>query len=277
MKDITYYTIIGGSNQFREAATLGVDSIIRQNPNAKIKVFDFDNLFEHEHAETVDCRGQLDKSKKDIGYLYWRQKYVKALELESEYGVYWDCDTVMINDYSDDIFEGLNGKIGSAQHWWTPSFHHFYNMALESHARETYVKTLKDIGANMVDSYYAGGVFVFKNDEKTRTLFENVVSEYDKFNKVGDGVIKTMTDEYFFSAVCRDHIIDLGGSLNVCPKGNGISTDLIIEDGELLGKNCYDDEYQPVIFIHCNLHKGNPLDNNYSDEIKQIIKESYKL
>jgi hypothetical protein len=277
MKDITYYTIIGGSKQFREAATLGVDSIIRQNPNAKIKIFDFDNLFEHEHAETVDCRGELDKSKKDIGYLYWRQKYVKALELETEYGVYWDCDTVMINDYSDDIFEGLNGKIGSAQHWWTPSFHHFYNLALEPHARETYIKTLKDIGANMVDSYYAGGVFVFKNDEKTRTLFENVVSEYDKFNKVSDGVIKTMTDEYFFSAVCRDHIIDLGGSLNVCPKGNGISTDLIIEDGELLGKNCYDDEYQPVIFIHCNLHKGDPLDNNYSNEIKQIIKESYKL
>ena len=277
MKDIIFYTVIGGGENFRESATLGVDAIIRKNPNAKIKVFDFDNLFKHEHAETVDCTDQLDKTKSNIGYLYWRQKYVKALELESEYGVYWDCDTVLINDYFDDIFDGLDGKIGSAQHWWTPTFDHFYRVAIEPSAAGPFVNTLKELGARSHNSYYAGGVFVFKNDEKTRSLFENVVYEYDRFNNQYDGKISCVTDEYFFSAICKDHLIDLGGSVNVCPKGNGISTDLKVEDGELLGKNCYDSLYQPVIFIHCNLHKGDPLDNNYSDEVKQIIKENYKI
>lgn len=277
MKDITFYTIIGGGKNFRDSASLGVDAIIRKIPNAKIKVFDFDNIFEHEHAETVDCRNQIDNTKKNVGYLYWRQKYIKGLELDSEYGVYWDCDTVLINNYFDEIFEGLNGKIGSAQHWWTPSFGHFYNMAVPENARKPFAETLQKLGVTPQVPYFAGGVFMFKNDNKTRSLFETVVNEYDKFNDIHDGKIDCVTDEYFFSAICRDHLVDLGGSVNVCPKGNNISTDLVVEDGELLGKNCYDDEYQPVIFIHCNLHKGDPLDNNYPKEVKEIIREHYKL
>lgn len=277
MKDIIFYTVIGGGQNFRDSASLGVDAITRKIPDAKIKVFDFDNIFKHENAETVDCRDQIDNSKKNIGYLYWRQKYLKGLELDSEYCVYWDCDTVLINDYFDDIFDGLEGKIGSAQHWWTPSFGHFYNMAVPEPARKPFAETLQRLGVTPQTSYYAGGVFMFKNDSKTRSLFEKVVEEYDKFNNIYDGQIDCVTDEYFFSAICKDHLVDLGGSVNVCPKGNGVSTDLKVEENELLGKNCYDDSYQPVIFIHCNLHKGNPLDNNYPSDVKEIIRDHYGL
>ena len=35
MKDITFYTVIGGGENFRESAALGVDAIIRKNPDAK--------------------------------------------------------------------------------------------------------------------------------------------------------------------------------------------------------------------------------------------------
>jgi len=75
----------------------------------------------------------------------------------------------------------------------------------------------------------------------------------------------------------------LGGSLNVCPKGNGISMDLDIDDGILVGKNVFDENYNPVIFVHCNFYKhhmvhGNdPLDIDYSKEVLKIISEAYQL
>jgi hypothetical protein len=105
MKDITFYTVMGGDDHFYDATKLAVESIHKKIPSSKIKVFDFGGKFENKYSETVDCRGQQSTSKKDIGYLYWREKYVKALEIDTEYAVYFDCDTVLINDFFEDIFD----------------------------------------------------------------------------------------------------------------------------------------------------------------------------
>lgn len=278
MKDITFYTVMGGPQHFYDATKLAVESIRAKIPFAKIKVFDFDGKFENQYSETIDCRGQQDISKKDIGYLYWREKYVRALEIDTEYAVYFDCDTVLIHDFFEDIFNIIGEKVGSAQHWWVPTFGDYCNMATPPQHQRVFVKTLKDLGGNLSTPYYAGGVFLFKNTELNKKLFKKVVENYDNFNNLYDGEITTLTDEFFFSSVFKDNIVNLGGSLNVCPKGNGISIDLEVDDdGMLVGKNVFDEDYNPVIFVHCNLYKGDPLDNNYSKEAKQIISEAYQL
>lgn len=269
---------MGGPQHFYDATKLAVESIRSKIPFAKIKVFDFGGKFESEYAETVDCRGQQDTSKKDIGYLYWREKYVRALEIDTEYAVYFDCDTVLVNDYFEDIFNIIEEKAGSAQHWWVPTFGHYNTYATPKEHGKIFRQTARDLGVPLITNYYAGGVFFFKNTQQNRKLFEKVVQKYDEFNDLYDGVITTVTDEFFFSAIFKDNIINLGGSINVCPKGNGISMDLEInEDGVLVGKNIFDEDYNPVIFVHCNLYKGDPLDNNYSKEVKQIISEAYQL
>ena len=111
-----------------------------------------------------------------------------------------------------------------------------------------------------------------------------VVKCYDDFNDIYDGKITALTDEFFFSSIFKDNIVNLGGSLNVCPQGNKISMDLEIDDdGTLVGKNVFDDDYNPVIFIHCNmdkhrrLHGTDPFDVNYSKEVLKIIFEAYQL
>jgi len=278
MKDITFYTVVGGSDYFYDATKLGVESIKKKLPNSKIKIFDFSNKFQHDLAEIIDCRNDQDKSRKDIGYLFWREKYIKALQIDTEYAVYFDCDTVLVNDFFDDIFDMIGEKVGSAQHWWVPTFKDYYNMATPVPHREVFIETLTSLNCDLNTDYYAGGVFMFKNTNYNRQLFEEVVKFYDQFNSHYDGIIDCVTDEYFFSCVFKDNIVNLGGSLNVCPKGNGISMDLMVDDdGTLIGKNVFDKDYNPVIFIHCNLHKGDPLDNNYSSESKKIIAEVYQL
>ena len=278
MRDITFYTVMGGQDHFYDATQLAVESIHKKIPFAKIKVFDFGGRFVNEHSETIDCQNQQNPSKKDIGYLYWREKYVRALEIDTEYAVYFDCDTVLVNDFFEDIFSIIGENVGSAQHWWVPTFNHYCNMATPIQHREIFVSTLNQMGANLNTTYYAGGVFVFKNTDKNKDLFKKVVKCYDDFNDIYDGEVTALTDEFFFSSVFKDNIINLGGSLNVCPKGNGISMDLEVDDDKtLIGKNVFDDDYNPVIFIHCNLYKGDPLDNNYSDKVKKIISEAYQL
>lgn len=283
MKDITFYTVVGGDDHFYGATKLAVESIYKKIPSAKIKVFDFDGKFNHEYSETVNCKGHQNLSKKDIGYLFWREKYVKALEIDTEYAVYFDCDTVLIHDFFEDIFDIIGDNAGSAQHWWVPTFNDYCNMATPIEHREVFIKTLNNLGASLNDSYYAGGVFLFKNTTNNRKLFEKVVKSYDDFNDIYDGEITALTDEFFFSSVFKDNIVNLGGSLNVCPKGNGISMDLDIDDGILVGKNVFDENYNPVIFVHCNFYKhhmvhGNdPLDIDYSKEVLKIISEAYQL
>lgn len=280
MKDITFYTVVGGEDHFYDATRLAVKSIRSKIPFAKIKVFDFSGKFESDFCESINCSGQQDSSKKDIGYLFWREKYVRALQIDTEYGVYFDCDTVLVNDFFEDIFGIIGDKVGSAQHWWVPTFGHYNTYATPPEDRKVFLKTMRDLGVNLRISYYAGGVFMFKNTENNKKLFEDVVKNYDDFNNLYDGKISSLTDEFFFSAVFKDNIVNLGGSINVCPKGNGISMDLEVDpEGTLVGKNFYDDEedYRPVIFVHCNLYKGDPLDNNYSEEVKKIISEAYQL
>lgn len=283
MKDITFYTVMGGSDHFYDATKLAVESIHKVIPSSKIKVFDFGGKFKNKYSETVDCRGQQNILKKDIGYLYWREKYAKALEIDTEYAVYFDCDTVLINDFFEDIFDIIGDNAGSAQHWWVPTFNDYCNMATPAEHREVFIETLNDLEASLNNFYYAGGVFLFKNTPNNRKLLEKVVKSYDDFNDVYDGEITALTDEFFFSSVFKDNIVNLGGSLNVCPKGNKISMDLEIDDGILVGKNVFDEDYNPVIFVHCNFHKhrmvhGNdPLDIDYSKEVLKIISEAYQL
>jgi hypothetical protein len=283
MKDITFYTVMGGSDHFYDATKLAVESIHKILPSSKIKVFDFGGKFENKCSETIDCRGQQNTSKKDIGYLYWREKYVRALEIDTEYAVYFDCDTVLINDFFEDIFDIIGDKAGSAQHWWVPTFNDYCSMATPIEHREVFIETLSNLGASLNNSYYAGGVFLFKNTTNNRKLLEKVVKSYDDFNDIYDGEITALTDEFFFSSVFKDNIVNLGGSLNVCPKGNKVSMDLEIDDGILVGKNVFDEDYNPVIFVHCNFHKhhmvhGNdPLDVDYSKEVLKIISEAYQL
>jgi hypothetical protein len=278
MKDVTFYTVVGGPDHFYDATKLAVESIRAKIPFARIKVFDFSGKFDSEYSQTIDCRGQQDISKKDIGYLFWREKYVRALEIDTEYAVYFDCDTVLIHDFFEDIFSIIGEKVGSAQHWWVPTFGDYCNMATPTQHQRIFIQTLHDLGGNLSTPYYAGGVFLFKNSDLNRKLFEKVVEKYDNFNNLYDGEVTALTDEFFFSSVFKDNIVNLGGSLNVCPKGNGISIDLEVDgDGTLVGKNIFDEDYNPVIFVHCNLYKGDPLDNNYSEEAKKIISEAYQL
>lgn len=280
-KNVTFFTVIGGAQHYRDATTLAVNSIIKKIPNAKIKVFDFDNKFCHEKAETVDCRGEI-RQRKNVGYTYWRQKYCKAREVDTEYGVYFDCDTVLVNDYFDEIFDQIGGKIGSAKHWWTPTYGHFKRQAVSQNVIDIYDDAMAKLGVDDNLPYYAGGVFLFKKSTTNMSFFSSVIDWYDQFNMAYDSKeeCNIVTDEFFFSGVFPENMVDLGGSLNVCPKGNNISTDLLVDcDGELLGKNCFDDElsFNPVIFIHCNLHKGNPIEGNYPEDVKEIIKQHYGI
>jgi hypothetical protein len=157
-------------------------------------------------------------------------------------------------------------------------------MATPVQDRQTFLQTLENLETTLDTPYYAGGVFLFKNTAENRKLFEKVVKCYDDFNDIYDGEISSLTDEFFFSSIFKDNIVNLGGCLNVCPKGNNISMDLKIDDdGNLVGKNVFDHDYNPVIFVHCNIHKhrsvhGNHfLDIDYPKEVLKIISEAYQL
>ena len=62
-------------------------------------------------------------------------------------------------------------------------------------------------------SFFAGGVFVFRNNEANRTAMQKVIDVYDEVYTDGTEYARGITDEVFFSGVC-ENVVDLGGGLN---------------------------------------------------------------
>ena len=113
-----------------------------------------------------------------------------------------------------------------------------------------------------------------KNKEllkKTLDMYDNVYKTEGAFNDYIAGI----TDELFFSAVCGNNVVDLGGSLNHCCMGEQFMNIKLIDD-KLFGKNSFEIEYNPIAFLHCDIPRRNPA-KDYDKDINTKIKQIFNI
>ncbi len=270
---VTLYYVVGGNDCHYENLRLSVNSV-RKLTDTPIKIFDFSNKWDHDftNLEVVDISDEINFSKRKIGYQFWRQKYVRALDIDTDYGMYVDTDTVMVNDNLDQLCGFIGDEIGSARHWWVPNFEHFRAKGVPPQNVSNYEAVRKHLKIDDLDPFYAGGVFLFRNNDTNTKLMQKVIDVYDEIYTEDSEYISGITDEVFFSGVCRD-VIDLGGALNHCCMGDE-HMDLDIVNGTFVGKNKYEPVPKPITFFHCDISRRDPSEN-YTGEMQDRIRELY--
>jgi len=266
---ITLYYVVGGNDCHYENLRLSVNSV-RKLTDTPIKIFDFSNKWNHDFSnlEVVDISDEINFSKGKIGYQFWRQKYIRALDIDTDYGMYVDTDTVMVNDNLSEIIKKVEDNIGSARHWWVPTFSSFKAKGVPPENIQNFDDVCKKLGTNENTPFFAGGVFIFRNNEKNRCTMQKVIDVYDEVYTEENEYVRGITDEVFFSGVCGN-VVDLGGALNHCCMGDQYM-DLKYENNQILGKNSYEISYNPVTFFHCDVSRRDP-SQNYAGELKNKI------
>ena len=112
---------------------------------------------------------------------------------------------------------------------------------------------------------------MFQNTEENKTFFAKLLEAYDTFYLKNDQYVKGITDEVFFSMVDTNRTINLGGHVNHCSMGEEhMHLKLNEETNTLEGKNPFDNEYKPVLFLHCDINRRDP-SQSYEGALKSLI------
>ena len=282
--NLTIYYIVGGHEQHYKNMFANMVSAAELGFKGKFLIWEIGEELDaaqikEKYQIENDIRvlhraNEIDFSKPGKkGYLFWKQKYKAPFEIDTEYAMYVDTDTLFVNNTIDSILEDLGDKIAATTHFWVPTIKHFELMAVPSANTEAFQKMKEKVGLNDEHFILAGGCYFFKMSEENKKIFEEVLEIYDDVYSSHDDYIQGITDEVFFSHVVQTHGKELllSGATNHCFMGND-KMPLVWQDDNLYGGNPYEKQFSKIMLLHCDTSRRDPSEN-YAGEIKENIQK----
>ena len=274
LSDIGFYFVVAGEDSHYRNLKISIDSIRRIYPHSKITVGDFDNKLELNYTNNLIIH-KLDYVKYDRTKIYkhiiWQYKYYICLLGDTRYNLYLDSDTVLVNNLDNFIINNEN-KFAIAKHFFVPTIKDFKNKCSLDKEAHNYLKL---IGLEDDMDFCAAGVFFFERNkitnsilQKTFELHENIYSNID--------YIHGIYDEPILNSILqknKEFVHYVNGSLNHCSM---IDMPLKIDNGIIYGKNTFDEMYEPVICLHCDVSRRDP-SQPFSGLLKTKIRELFKI
>ena len=259
--DITFIFTVGGDQCHYDNMERCINSINRHYHDAKFLILEFGSkLSTTGNREVLNLNNLVDfGSGKKVGYIIWKHKYVGALLVKTKFGVYVDTDTVLVNPNIEQILSSLSGGIGVTRHFWVPNISIYQMRACNVDTYHEFLKTKEKLCLNDESLFYAGGVFMFENNANTAKVFKEVLEMYDEYY-TGKDYVKSITDELFLAASLNKHkdIVRLcNGAINHCSMGDE-NMPLLEHEGILFGRNSFENVWQPVTFLHCDISRRDP-------------------
>ena len=82
-----------------------------------------------------------------------------------------------------------------------------------------------------------------------------------------------ITDELFLSASVKKFgkSINLSGAMNHCTMGEEFMPMKLVDD-ILLGKNKFENKYEPITFLHCDILRRNPSEEYFGRQAELVAK-----
>lgn len=274
MIDLTICYVVGGHQVHYDNLKRSMDSIMRSEFNGEFLVLEAGNKLKSDPWMTVINKPDLiDFNKGKVGYQFWRQKYEVVRQITTDYGMYVDTDTVLVNNNFQILFDRIGSKMGVCQHFWVPDCSTFKNLSVPKANLQQFEKVQTQLGMQDSDRIFVGGVFLFENNEKNNQIFEDTLKIYDEIYTKDKEYVRGITDEIFFSVILQraNSFYPLNGAVNHCFMGEKFMP-LTLQDGRIYGKNPNDSEYEMVTFLHCDISRRDP-SKEYDGELKAEIQE----
>ena len=280
-EEITFIYTVGGGSEHYENMERSINSIERLRGPSKFLIIEFgEKLKNSKNREIISLPKTIDFSAgKKVGYIIWKHKYVAALKVKTKFGIYVDTDTVMVNDTIKDIISLLDGGVGVSQHFWVPTISHYEKMATNKETFSLFKEAKALCGLKDTDGFFAGGVFIFENNERCKEVFKEVLRLYDEFYNDESDYVKSVTDELFLAAALAkndDLIRPFGGALNHCCMGDN-HMPLIWANDKFYGRNPWDKDWDPITFFHCNVARRDPAENYKDEEMSKRVREAWGI
>jgi hypothetical protein len=274
MSKITFGYIVGGSDKHYENLLRSLRSLERIEQDHEILILDADGrLNDSEGQDNVKIiHYPVQEGKGDDWFKphIWKMRYHLYENLETDYCIYMDTDTVIVNDKIDELIEYSEDKFLICPHWWLND--------LEDYLRKVrvHIPSIRDFLTEeaLKQRYIASGVFLFKKDVHDKIfktfsdIFDFIFSDGNCPEGVTDELILTLSlykeGGYKFA----------NGSMNHSSNHNQMP--LKFEDGIFYGKNPDDEEFQKVFLFH------NDIKEFYTSDItsgleSNVIKELEKV
>jgi hypothetical protein len=197
--------------------------------------------------------------------------------VKTKFGIYVDTDTVMSNPTLHEIIPTLNGGIGAALHFWVPTILEYQMKACVGDSLVDFRKFRQKFELEDSSLFFAGGVFLFENNLETKRLFELVLEMYEDYYSDKE-YVKSITDELFLAVALHKNkslIRMYGGALNHCSMQDS-DMPLISKDGLLFGKNSFEEYFQPITFLHCDISRRDP-SQHYQNEERRLIRQAFEM
>lgn len=247
MSKITFGYIVGGSDKHYENLLRSLQSLERIKQDYEILILDADaRLDAPEGQDNVRIiHYPVPEASGDEWFKphIWQMRYHLYKYLETDYCIYMDTDTVIVNDRVDELIEYSDDKFLICPHWWLNDIRDYF-----SKVRVSISSISKYLDEEVYKQrYIASGVFLFKKGvhDKIFKTFSNLFEEIFA-NECPQGV----TDELLlaFSLNKEGDYKFANGSMNHSSNHNQMP--LKYENGIFYGKNPGDEEYQKVFLFH---------------------------
>lgn len=247
MSKITFGYIVGGSDKHYENLLRSLQSLERIEQDHEILILDADGrLGAPEGQDNVRIiHYPVPEASGDEWFKphIWQMRYHLYKYLETDYCIYMDTDTVIVNDRVDELIEYSDDKFLICPHWWLNDIRDYF-----SKVRVSIPSISKYLGEETEQQrYIASGVFLFKRGvhDKIFKTFSNLFEEI-----FANGCPQGVTDELLLALSLNkegDYKF-ANGSMNHSSNHNQMP--LKYEDGIFYGKNPGDEEYQKVFLFH---------------------------
>lgn len=277
MKKLTAVYIIGGGDEQYENLSRSIRSLKRGGLGCEILVLEAGERLRSEgNIRVIHRPGIVDFTKKP-GYQMWKQKYYACLEVETEYGLFIDADTVLVHNNVEDLVAKIGDRFGVTKHWWVPTFRDFYKKCVPEENKRRFKLLIKSLNIGYDNDFFSGGVFIFGNNRQNREILMAVISVYESVYSKDADYIRGITDEVFLSAALYrfGNFTVLSGALNHCVMGDDFMP-LKYENNIFYGKNPFEKEWEKITFFHCDTFRRDPSEN-YKGITRQEIKKAFFL
>jgi hypothetical protein len=285
VKSLTFFFVLGGHISHYDNLARCLYSIKNKSrfENYKVVILEFGNkLKSNDKVRVINVPDEIEfGTGKKVGYKMWQQKYRAALEVDTDYGMYLDTDVVLYHDVFESLIDYVKDGIGVVPHFWVPTIGHFRQNGCPPENHPVFDKLITSMGLTHQDMFFAGGAFIFANNDLNRKRMQWVWDQHVDFY-TGKEYTLGITDELFLAGAVKKFGKGalLPGSVNHCSMGEQYMP-MKYENQLLYGCNPYEEKMYPITFLHCDVSSHSNCNRDpsleYSGEMKKAVYEAFML
>ncbi len=265
---ITFGYIVGGDQSHYTNLFMSLKSL-RERIKIPYKVVIIDNDQKLKSTDFNSGISIIHLSNPPKKHYYWSNRYHLHKYMDTDYGMYMDTDTVICNDRIEEIINKSEDKFYICQHWWVNNYGNYLTH------NPTQIDVVNKFNTPLDKPYFASGVFLWNNNTCTN-VFEEYWNVFNVCYSENDEYKTGITDEFMLCHALNktNNFKFAHGSLNHCCEKQLMPINL--KDNVLVGKNPFEEEFEPIICLHCDLHRRNPSDG-YTITMANYIKKMFYL